>query len=107
MILVIITIAARLTKQKELVQTASALAERVRQEVGCVSSHCYRDVEHANTLCIVEEWATQADVDTHLVSDNFRVLLGALKLLNGPAEMRFHTVSQTRGEEAIEAARGH
>ena len=106
MILVIIKIDGRPTKQKELVQTVCALAERVRQEAGCVSSHCYRDVEHENTLCILEEWATQADVDAHLRSHNWSVLLGAIKLLNGVAEIKFHTVSQTRGEEAIEAARG-
>jgi hypothetical protein len=44
-------------------------------------------------------------LDTHLRSDNFRVLRGAVKLLNGPAQMRFHSVSQTLGEEAVEAAR--
>ncbi|MGE0683352.1 MAG: putative quinol monooxygenase [Candidatus Binatia bacterium] len=107
MILLIIKIDVRPTKQKELVQTVSALAEQVRQEAGCVSSHCYRDVDHENTLCIVEEWATQADVDVHLRTDNWKVLRGAVKLLNGPAEIRFHTVSQTRGEEATEAVRRH
>jgi hypothetical protein len=46
-------------------------------------------------------------LDAHLGSDNFAVLRGAVKLLNGPAEMRFHSVSQTQGEEAVEAARNH
>ena len=33
------------------------------------------------------------------------MLRGAVKLLNGPAEMRFHSVTQTLGAEAVEAAR--
>ena len=105
MILVTIKIAVRSTKQKELAQTLCALAGRVRKEAGCVSSAFYCDVEKVNALCVLEEWATQADLDTHLRSDNFHVLLGAVKLLNGPAQMRFHSVSQTLGEEAVEAAR--
>jgi quinol monooxygenase YgiN len=105
MILVTIKIDVRSAKQKELAQTLSALAGRVRKEAGCVSSAFYRGVENENALCVLEEWATQPDLDAHLRSDNFRVLRGAVKLLNGPAPMRFHSVSQTLGEEAVEAAR--
>ena len=104
MILVNIKIDVRSTKQKELTQTLSALARRVRKEAGCVSSAFYREVENENALCVVQQWASQADLDAHLRSDNFRVLRGALKLLNGPAQMSFHSVSKTLGEEAVEAA---
>ena len=69
-----------------------------------MSSRFYREVENENVLCVIEEWETQADLDVHLQSDNYRVLRGAVRLLNGPAEMRFHSVSQTLGEEVVEAA---
>jgi quinol monooxygenase YgiN len=105
MILVTIKIDVRSAKQKELAQTLSALAVRVRKEAGCVSSAFYREVENENALCVIEEWATQPELDAHLRSDNFAVLRGAVKLLNRPAEMQFHTVSQTLGEEAVAAAR--
>jgi quinol monooxygenase YgiN len=107
MILVTIKIDARSSKQKELTQTVNALAERVRQEAGCVSSQLYRDVKNENELCLLEEWATEADLDEHLRSQNFGVLRGAVKALGAQTEMRFHTVSQTRGEEVIEQAREH
>ena len=107
MILVTIKIGVRSAKQKELVQTLCALAGRVRKETGCLSSQFYRDVENENALCVLEQWATQSDLDAHLRSTNFSVLRGALKLLNGPAQMRFHSVSRTLGEEAVEAARNH
>jgi quinol monooxygenase YgiN len=105
MILVTIKIDVRSAKRKELAQTLSALAVRVRKEAGCVSSAVYREVENENAMCVFEEWATQPDLDAHLGSDNFAVLRGAVKLLNGPAQMRFHSVSQTLGEEAVEAGR--
>ena len=98
MILVTIKIDVRSTKQKELAQTLCALAGLVRKEAGCVSSAFYCDVEKENALCVLEEWATQADLDTHLQSDNFRVPRGSVKLLNEPAQMRFHSVSRTLAE---------
>ena len=70
-----------------------------------MSSAFYREVENENVLCVLEQWESQADLDAHLRSDNFRVLRGALKLLNERMEMRFHSVSRTLGEEAVEAAR--
>jgi quinol monooxygenase YgiN len=72
-----------------------------------VSSQLYRDVKNENALCLLEEWATEADLDEHLRSQNFGVLRGAVKALGAQTEMRFHTVSQTRGEEVIEQAREH
>ena len=105
MILVTIKINVSSAKQKELSQTLCALSARVRKETGCLSSQFYRGVENENALCVLEQWANQSDLDAHLRSDNFRVLRGAVKLLNGPAEMRFHSVSRTLGEEALEAAR--
>ena len=72
--------------------------ESVVQEPGCVSSRLYRDVENETALCVLEQWATRADLDAHLRSPNFRVLRGALKLLNGSAEIHFHSVSQTLEE---------
>ncbi len=83
MIFVTIKIDVRPAKQKELAQTLFALAGRVRKEAGCVSSRLYRDVENENALCVLEQWATGADLDAHLQSHNFRVMRGALKLLNG------------------------
>jgi quinol monooxygenase YgiN len=105
MIFVTIKIDVRPVKQKELAQTLHALAGRVRKVAGCVSSRIYRDVENENTLCVLEQWASQADLDAHLRSDNFRVLRGAVKLLSGPADMQYHSVSYTLGNETVEAAR--
>ena len=107
MIIASIVIDVHSNKQKELTQTLLALAGRVRKEVGCVSSRISRDMENENVLWIFEQWQSRTDLDTHLRSDNFRVLRGALKLLNGPGKMRFHSVSQTHGEEVVAAARKH
>jgi quinol monooxygenase YgiN len=52
-------------------------------------------MERENALCVLEEWESEADMDEHLRSDNLIVLRGAVRMLNGLADMRFHSVSQT------------
>ena len=73
-------------------------------ETGCLSSVLYIKADNKDILCLIEEWATQKDLDKYLRSQNFNVLRGAVKALNAEAEMRVHTVSKARGEEGIEVA---
>jgi quinol monooxygenase YgiN len=79
----------------------NVLVERVRQEPGCASSEFYRDAEKKNAQCVLEQWATEADLGAHLKSDNFSVFRGALKVLAVQTETKFHTVSQTRGKRDV------
>jgi quinol monooxygenase YgiN len=50
-------------------------------------------MEDENELCILEEWDTRKNLNTHLESDRFRVLRGAMTLLQEPYEMLVHTVA--------------
>ena len=58
MVLLFITIEAQPTKAQELEQVLVQLAQRARQAPGCLSAHCYSDAEQADSLCLVEQWAT-------------------------------------------------
>ena len=91
--------------RKEFLQTLHSLIDRVRREKGCVSHNVYQDVEDENAFIIVEEWETQADLDNHLRSDRFGVLLGALSLSSETPDIRFNTLKQTAGIEALKAFR--
>lgn len=91
--------------RKEFLQTLVSLIGRVRNEKGCVSHNVYQDVEDENAFIIIEEWETQADLDNHLRSDRFGVLLGALSLLSETPEIRFNTLAQTAGIEGLKAIR--
>ena len=51
----------------------------------------YQDVESENDFLVVGEWATQKDLDDHLRSDIFTVLLGAGILMVRPPEIVIHT----------------
>jgi len=92
-------------KWKEVLQTFKAILGPIRREQGCISCNCYVDVEAENIIFFTEEWKTSEDLDTHLRSTHFGVLIGAMKLLNNEPEIRFNTIASTVGAEVIKAAR--
>jgi quinol monooxygenase YgiN len=91
-------------KQKEVLQTFKAILGVIRREQGCISCNCYVDVEAENIIFFKEVWNTSAELDTHLRSIHFGVLIGAMKLLINEPEIRFDTIASTMGAEAIKAA---
>jgi quinol monooxygenase YgiN len=79
-------------KRLELSQTIALLFGQLRTWKGCRRCDFYRSMEDENQLCILEEWDTQRHLNSHLKSKLFRVLRGAMNLLQEPYEMVFHTV---------------
>jgi quinol monooxygenase YgiN len=92
-------------KRKEVLQTIKEIIGPIRREQGCICCNCYMDVESENVIFFKEEWKTGKDLDTHLRSVHFAVLIGAMKLLGKDPEIRFNTIAFTSGAEAIKAAR--
>ena len=106
MIITTMRIQVNSENRKELLQTVSSLIEKIRRERGCLSHHIYQDIMDENAFIVVEEWASQVELDDYLRSDRFGILLGALNLLGEPPDIRFNAISYTAGLEAVEAARG-
>ncbi|MBI4764858.1 MAG: antibiotic biosynthesis monooxygenase [Deltaproteobacteria bacterium] len=88
-------------KQLELSQTIALLSGSIRIERGCNRCDFYQSIERENELCLLEEWDTREHLLTHLKSEHFRVLRGAMNLLQEPYEMMFHSVSHPAGLEKI------
>jgi quinol monooxygenase YgiN len=87
-------------KRMELCQTIALLLVSVRTEKGCRRCDFFQSMENENDLCLLEEWDDQDDLTAHLKSDHFRVLRGAMNLLDKPCELMLHTTLQpTRMEE--------
>lgn len=100
-----IKITAPPEKRKEVLQTFKAILGPIRREQGCISCNCYVDVEAENTIFFKEEWKTSEDLDTHLKSSHFGVLIGVMKLLNKEPDIRFNTIASTAKEEKIKMVR--
>ena len=92
-------------KRKEVLQTFKAMLVLIRREQGCLSCNCYVDIEAENNIFFKAEWETREDLNSHLRSVHFGVLIGAMKLLTKEPDIRFNTIASTAGAEAVKAAR--
>jgi quinol monooxygenase YgiN len=93
-------------KQLEVTQTLLSMIEPTGKEAGCLSYTVFCDIEDKNRFSLLEEWESREDLDHHIRSHRFGVLLGTKTLLCEPPTIQIHTVSQMEGMEAIHAARG-
>jgi quinol monooxygenase YgiN len=92
MILVIIRMKVLSAKRKELCQTIDSLIGAIRTEKGCRRCNFCQSMENENELSLLEEWDSQENLKSHLKSERFRVLRGAMNLLKEPYEITFQTV---------------
>jgi len=103
MILIIIRMKVVSEKRLELSQAISSLSVFIRMEKGCRSCDFCRSIEDENRFFLLEEWDSWENVMAHLKSEHFRVLRGAMNLLQEPYEMMFHTASDPEALEEIQA----
>jgi len=92
-------------KQLEITQTLVSLIKPVSREKGCKSFSVFCDIQDKNRLCLIEEWQTRENLDLHIKSHRFGVLLGTKPLLSEPLNIRIYTISHRQGMKAIEAVR--
>jgi len=83
----------------------TSLLAPTRVQPGCISCRLYGDIEEPKAIRLVEEWQSQADLERHLRSEDFRLVLAAIELSAGKPELHFDTVSARAGLEVIESAR--
>jgi quinol monooxygenase YgiN len=93
-------------KQKEVMQTLLSMIETAGKEKGCLSYDVFRHIDGKAVFNLIEEWETREDLDRHIRSERFSVLLGTKSLLAKPLEMKIHTVSRSEGAEVVNALRG-
>ena len=105
MIVVRIILNAIADKQLEITQTLVSLIKPVGREKGCKCCSVFCDLLDRNRFCLIQEWQTSEDLDLHIKSHRFGVLLGTKPLLSKPLNIRIYNVSHLQGMEAIEAVR--
>ena len=106
MIIVRIRMKALMEKRTEMMQTLFSMIEPAGKEKGCLSYDVFSDIQGNAVFDLIEEWETREDLDRHIGSERFSVLLGTKSLLGKPLEMKIHTVSRSEGVEVIQALRG-
>jgi quinol monooxygenase YgiN len=97
MILITIRMKVLPEKRMELSQTIASLIGFIRTEKGCQRCDFFQSMEDENELSLLEEWDTRENLKNHLKSERFRVLRGAMNLLQEPYGMMFHNVFHPAG----------
>jgi quinol monooxygenase YgiN len=92
MILVITRMNVFSEKRIELLQTIASLSGLIRIEKGCNRCDFCQSLESEDQFILLEEWDTEEKLMTHMKSEYFKVLLGAMNLLREPYERIFHKV---------------
>ena len=93
-------------KKKEVMQTLLSMIETAGKEKGCLGYDVLCDINGKAIFNLIEEWETREDLNHHIRSERFSVLLGTKSLLAKPLEMKIHTVSHSEGAEILNALRG-
>ena len=95
MIIVRITMNVHPEKRKEVMQTLLSMLEPTRQEKGCLGHNVFLNIEDENYVSIIGEWETREDLDRHMGSDRFGILLGTKSLLKEKQRILIYTISHS------------
>ena len=77
MIIATLRMVVRPDGRNDLLETMRGMLEPTRVERGCLSYRLYEDVENQNAFVLLEEWATQEDLERHISKDSQRWLFCA------------------------------
>ena len=91
--------------RKELMQTVRSLYDPLQCRQGCKSCRIYRDIDNRETVIVIQEWDSRNQLDDHLRSDEFAVMIGAMSLLEKPETVEFQVLDQVEGSRSVEAMR--
>lgn len=90
----------------EVMGILAPMAQRTRTVRGCLDCQLHRDVLEGNVVILEERWASEADLERHIRSQDYKQLLLIMELATTPPEVRFDTVAGSEGFEAIARIRG-
>jgi len=74
-------------KRKELSQAITSLLKSVRSKKGCIRCDFFHGMENENIFCLLQEWETLENFAKYRKSECYKVLQGAMHLLEEPCEI--------------------
>ena len=106
MVILRISVKAKMNKRNELLSACRLISDRSRQEKGCLDCRLSQDIDNENLIYLEETWERRSYLDEHFRSDIFSALLGAMKLLGETHEIRINGSTQKEGRDGVKTARG-
>ena len=92
-------------RRAEVLEVLRSIQGPVLAQPGCAGFHIYEEPGPEEAVVLVEQWDSKAALETHIRSEAYGRILGAIELAGGPPEVRFDLVSKSEGMELIERTR--
>jgi quinol monooxygenase YgiN len=92
-------------RRRDFMDSAQLIVEPTRIQPGCISCRLYQDSDEPDVVLLVEEWESRKELDRHINSDQYRIILSLMEASDQFPEIKLNTISKTEGLEAIEAVR--
>ena len=86
-------------KSDEFINSARLFSRRICKQKGCLDFNVYQDIDKENTYIVVGEWKTHQAMEKHFQTQEFELLIGAVRVLGETFEMIIAEVSKTGGFE--------
>src|SRR5690349_21224034 len=84
-------------RRDDLIRIGQTVAAASRQEPGCISYQVCQDTEDENAFVFVEQWESEAALQSHFGTPHVAELMAAIPgAVAGPPDVKFHTVASSR-----------
>jgi quinol monooxygenase YgiN len=105
--LIVMTLRVRieLERREEIRELSSLYFGPVSFRLGCNNVDLYLHGMQPEEFLLVEEWRSWKYLQNHIISVDFQNILDIIDLAKEPPEIRFHTVSSTKGFTMVEELR--
>jgi quinol monooxygenase YgiN len=91
--------------RRKVIASLRPLIGSTRAQSGCRVCSLLVDAEDAQRLVLWQEWDSQDQLDQHLGSEDYRLVLAAIEMSQEAPQVHFDTVTARGGLEVVEAAR--
>ena len=93
------------SRRREVLEILRCVQGPVMAMPGCEGFYIYEEQGPEPAIVLVEQWESARALESHVRSDAYRNILGALELSGIAPEIQFDHVSKSEGMELIERIR--
>ena len=92
--------------RSEVLRTLRVFMGHTTAKAGCAGFSILQDVSNPEALTICDQWVTREDLDEHVRSAEYRLLLAVIDLSMTPPDISFDDLEHIGGLDLVQALRG-
>ena len=93
-------------KKDEILEVLLSVKGPIEAEPGCMGCHIFQDLLNERMIYYNETWQNRGSLFAHIRSDRYRTLIAVMEMSSEAPDIKFKTVTNTKGMELIREAIG-